>query len=158
MKTTVAIVGLGSRGRVTYAPIAKQYPDLMEITALADINPACVEEAAKEYNVPKERCFTSAEELLAQPKLADAIFICTQDQDHVREALMALEKGYHILMEKPISPSAEDCNKLLEASRKYDRKIVVCHVLRYTPFFSKIKEIISETFCSITEPALHRSD
>ena len=42
MKTTVAIVGLGSRGRVTYAPIAKQYPDLMEITALADINPACV--------------------------------------------------------------------------------------------------------------------
>lgn len=92
----------------------------------------------------KERCFTSAEELLAQPKLADAIFICTQDQDHVREALMALEKGYHILMEKPISPSAEDCNKLLEASRKYDRKIVVCHVLRYTPFFSKIKEIISE--------------
>ena len=63
MKTTVAIVGLGSRGRVTYAPIAKQYPDLMEITALADINPACVEEAAKEYNVPKERCFTSAEEL-----------------------------------------------------------------------------------------------
>ena len=47
-------------------------------------------------------------------------------------------------MEKPISPSAEDCNKLLEASRKYDRKIVVCHVLRYTPFFSKIKEIISE--------------
>ena len=144
MKTTVAIVGLGSRGRVTYAPIAKQYPDLMEITALADINPACVEEATKEYNVPKERCFTSAEELLAQPKLADAIFICTQDQDHVREALMALEKGYHILMEKPISPSAEDCNKLLEASRKYDRKIVVCHVLRYTPFFSKIKEIISE--------------
>ena len=144
MKTTVAIVGLGSRGRVTYAPIAKQYPDLMEITALADINPACVEEAAKEYNVPKERCFTSAEELLAQPKLADAIFICTQDQDHVREALVALEKGYHILMEKPISPSAEDCNKLLEASRKYDRKIVVCHVLRYTPFFSKIKEIISE--------------
>ena len=46
----------------------KQYPDLMEITALADINPACVEEAAKEYNVSKERCFTSAEELLAQPK------------------------------------------------------------------------------------------
>ena len=120
MKTTVAIVGLGSRGRVTYAPIAKQYPDLMEITALADLNPACVEEAAKEYNEPKERCFTSAEELLAQPKLADAIFICTQDQDHVREALLALEKGYHILMEKPISPSAEDCNKLLEASRKYD--------------------------------------
>ena len=104
----------------------------------------CRGSCKREYNVPKERCFTSAEELLAQPKLADAIFICTQDQDHVREALMALEKGYHILMEKPISPSAEDCNKLLEASRKYDRKIVVCHVLRYTPFFSKIKEIISE--------------
>lgn len=74
MKTTVAIVGLGSRGRVTYAPIAKQYPDLMEITALADINPACVEEAAKEYNVPKERCFTSAEELLAQPEAGGCDF------------------------------------------------------------------------------------
>lgn len=114
MKTTVAIVGLGSRGRVTYAPIAKQYPDLMEITALADINPACVEEAAKEYNVPRERCFTSAEELLAQPKLADVIFICTQDQDHVREALVALEKGYHILMENrflPVQRTAISCWK-----------------------------------------------
>ena len=87
MKTTVAIVGLGSRGRVTYAPIAKQYPDLMEITALADINPACVEEAAKEYNVPKERCFTSAEELLAQPKLADAIFILNEKRSINRSSI-----------------------------------------------------------------------
>ena len=92
MKTTVAIVGLGSRGRVTYAPIAKQYPDLMEITALADINPACVEEAAKEYNVPKEPALRVRKNF-TQPKLADAIFICTQDQDHVREALLALEKA-----------------------------------------------------------------
>ena len=143
MKTTVAIAGLGSRGRITYAPFASLHPDKMEITAAADIDPGALRETAKTYHIPEERCFTSAEELLAQPKMADAVFICTQDRDHVSQALTALERGYHILMEKPISPDPSECRRLLEASKKYDRKIVVCHVLRYTPFFSRMKELIA---------------
>ena len=67
MKTTVAIVGLGSRGRITYAPFASLHPDKMEITAAADIDPGALRETAKTYHIAEERCFTSPEELLAQP-------------------------------------------------------------------------------------------
>ena len=55
--------------------------------------------------------------MLKEKRLADAIIIATQDQDHVREALMAIEKGYHILMEKPISPSKDECLLLLDKAR-----------------------------------------
>lgn len=67
MKTTVAIVGLGSRGRITYAPFALLHPDKMEITAAADIDPGALQETAGTYHIPKERCFASAEELAAGP-------------------------------------------------------------------------------------------
>lgn len=73
-KMKVALAGLGSRGKDTYAPTAKLFPDKMEIVAIADIDPAKVQEVAKEYHIPEEMCFSSAEELIAQDKLADIMF------------------------------------------------------------------------------------
>ncbi len=141
-KLTVAIAGLGSRGGRTYAPAVKLYSDLMSLTAIADLNADNVSEIAKDFHIPKSHCFSSAESLLEQERLADALFICTQDRDHVRHAKLALEKGYHILLEKPISPDSEECRTLARLAKIYNRKVVVCHVLRYTPFFSKLKELL----------------
>lgn len=143
-KLKVALAGLGSRGKDTYAPTAKLYPDKMEIVAIADVDPAKVEEVAKEYNVPKEMCFSSAEELIAQEKLADVMFITTQDKQHVSQAIPALRKGYHLLLEKPISPDLDECREIVKVAEECDRKVVVCHVLRYTPFYTKLKEVIQE--------------
>ena len=142
-KLTIAIIGLGSRGMHTYAPAIERYADRAEIVAAADLRPANLKEFSERFHVPANRCFTSAEELLAQEKLADAVFICSQDRDHVPHGLLALEKGYHVLMEKPISPNPEDCRKLLESANRNNRRVVVCHVLRYTPFYRKLKELIS---------------
>lgn len=139
---TVAIAGLGGRGKDTYAPMALSRPDLMKIVAIADIVPEKVADVAQTYGVPPEGCFSSAEEMLAQPRLADVLFVCTQDRQHVGHAIPALEKGYHILMEKPISPVLSECQRVLQAAKKAQRQVVVCHVLRYTPFFQKIKEVI----------------
>ena len=141
-KLKVAIAGLGSRGKDTYAPTAKLFPEKMEIVAIADIDPAKVEEVAKEYNIPREMCFDSAEEMLLQERLADIMFITTQDRQHVGHAIPALKKGYHLLLEKPISPDLDECREIIKAAREYDRKVIVCHVLRYTPIYSKLKEII----------------
>lgn len=143
-KCTVAIAGLGSRGFQAYAPCAERFPDKMEIAAVADIIPSRVEEAAARYHIPPERCFSSAEEMLRQERLADIMFICTQDRQHVSHAIPALKKGYHLLLEKPISPELEECREILRAATEYNRKVVVCHVLRYTPFFEKIKRLIME--------------
>jgi predicted dehydrogenase len=55
---------------------------------------------------------------------------------------MALEKGHDILLEKPISSRLEELQAIQEAASCYMRKVIVCHVLRYTPFFRTIKSII----------------
>lgn len=141
-KLTVALAGLGSRGKDMYAPAAKLYPDKMEITAIADIDPEKVEDVAREYHIPKERCFCSAEELLAQEKLADVMFITTQDRQHVGHAIPALQKGYDLLLEKPVSPDLDECREIVKVAAECNRKVVVCHVLRYTPFYTKVKELI----------------
>ena len=138
----VALAGLGSRGKDTYAKTAKLFPEKMKITASADIDPDKVAEVAREYGVPAEHCFSSAEELLAQEKLADVMFITTQDRQHVGHAIPALKKGYDLLLEKPVSPDLQECRDLLKTAQECGRKVVVCHVLRYTPFYTKLKEIL----------------
>lgn len=139
---TVALAGLGSRGKDTYAKCAKLFPDKMKIVAIADIDPAKVEEVAREYNIPKEMCFNSAEEMLEKEQLADLMFITTQDKQHVGHAIPALRKGYHLLLEKPISPDVEECKKIVAVAKECERQVIVCHVLRYTPIYSKLKEVL----------------
>lgn len=140
----VAIAGLGNRGRDNYGKIGMLYPDKMEIVAAADIDPKKVALAAEEFRLPKEACFSSAEEMLAEEKLADVMVIATQDRQHVGHAIAALEKGYHLLLEKPVSPEVEECQMLAEAAKRCGRKVVVCHVLRYTPIYQKVKELLEE--------------
>ena len=90
---TVAIAGLGSRGRDTYAKAAKIYPDKMKIVAIADIDPEKVKLTAEEYDVPMSHCYESAEDMLKEEKLADEMIIATQDRQHVGQAIKALRKG-----------------------------------------------------------------
>lgn len=141
-KIKVALAGLGSRGKDTYAKAAKAFPDKIEIAAIADINPIKVHMVAEEYGIAPEYCFSSVEEMLEQEKLADVMFITTQDRQHVGHAIPALRKGYHLLLEKPISPELDECREIVKAARECDRKVIVCHVLRYTPIFRKVKEIL----------------
>ena len=143
-KMKVAIVGLGSRGLQVYAPIIEQNAEKMELVAVADILEERVREAKERYHLKEENCFHSAKELLEAERLADVMFICTQDREHVEQAVAAIKKGYHILLEKPVSPNVQECDLLLKTAEQYQRKVCVCHVLRYTPFYSKIKQMLSD--------------
>lgn len=142
-KVTVAICGMGIRGAEAYASYQKIRPDEMEITAVADPRPERRALAVREYHVRPEMCFASGEELLAQDKLADVLVIATQDADHIRYALPALEKGYHLLLEKPISPKLSECIALREKAHECNRIVMVCHVLRYTQFYQKIYDLLN---------------
>lgn len=139
---SVAIVGLGARGLHTYAPYAELFPDRMKVVAVADVIEERVQIAAEKYGVPKDKCFNSADEFFAQEKLADVVFITTQDREHVEHALKALELGYDILLEKPISPSLEECYSLKKKVDETGKLVIVCHVLRYTTFFKTVKKAI----------------
>ena len=131
------LLGAGQRGMI-YARYAHQkgHP----ITAVAEKDPVKREIAAREFSIPAERCFADAKELLALPQMADAAIIATMDRDHFGQAMPAMEKGYHLLLEKPISPVPEETLAIEEKARETGRRVVVCHVLRYTPFFREIKK------------------
>ena len=94
--------------------------------------------------IPPELAFTSWEELLARPQMADAALICTLDDMHTAPALAALRQGYHILLEKPMSNKEAECRAIARAAEESGRILSVCHVLRYTPFYRTIKRLIDE--------------
>lgn len=138
---TAIIVGAGHRGLI-YASYAKTRPDKFKIVGVADPNKLRREIVAKEYGLTPEQCFNSAGELAARGKIADGIINGTMDRQHVSTTLPLLKAGYDVLLEKPFALNEEDAGKLYAAARKYNRKIMICHVLRYAPFYSEIKKRI----------------
>lgn len=139
---TVVIIGAGGRGYLTYAPYAKKYPEQMKVVGVAEPDEKRRKMIQEEYRLSSENCFSTAEELFSAPRFADMAFICTQDHQHVKHGLLAMEAGYDILLEKPISADIGECQKLNQRARELKRFVTVCHVLRYAPFYQKIKELI----------------
>ena len=66
------------------------------------------------------------------------------DRDHFDPSMKAIELGYDILLEKPVSPIPEECVKLEAAAREKGVSVLICHVLRYTPFFRAVKKVIND--------------
>ena len=133
------VIGAGSRGSIYGSWAHKQG---IEIAAVADLRPDRLAEAGKLWNVPADRLFTDVNQLFALGKIADAAIIATMDRDHFGHVMAALDCGYDILLEKPISPDPRECIRIEEKANGLGKKITVCHVLRYTNFFGALKDII----------------
>ncbi|MBR3639230.1 MAG: Gfo/Idh/MocA family oxidoreductase, partial [Clostridia bacterium] len=140
-KLKIAVIGLGSRGNA-YSEYASLLPDECEIVACADVLPDRVKRFGDKYGVDEKMRFSSGEELLAQEQLADIAFICTMDRLHYGHAMAALERGYHLLLEKPISPVLSECIEIADLAKKKGLEVIVCHVLRYTNEYRKLKELV----------------
>ena len=111
------------------------------MVALCDVSAAALSRYSEKYGISKDNLFRDEEEFFTRRR-ADALVIATQDRDHVRMCIKALALGYDVLLEKPISPVKEELYALLEAHKRYGKKVLVCHVLRYAPAFLKVKEIL----------------
>ena len=141
-KLRIAIAGLGARGLDVYAQCLEEFSDRAVITAVADVDSRRVERAARRYQIPPECCFASAAELIGHEKLADALLLCTPDREHYRDALAALEKGYHLLLEKPVARTAQECIHIAQQANARGLHVMVCHLLRYTVFYQSIKALL----------------
>jgi predicted dehydrogenase len=137
----VLIAGFGQRGMDPYGVVIRDNPDRMQLCAIADPDPKRQALARKHFGADLT-CFDRAEEMLRLPRFADLVIVSVQDRDHHRIVVAALEKGYHVLVEKPIAPTLEECMDIAAKAKQYDRRVYVCHVLRYTPFYTIIKEDI----------------
>lgn len=133
------VIGAGSRGMI-YGSLAVCRG--VTIAAVADKRPDRLAYAGKKLGVPDNMLFSTAEELLSRDRVADAAIIATQDRDHFGHVMMALEKGYDVLLEKPISPDPKECLRIEQTANRLGRKVTVCHVLRYTALWGRIKEIL----------------
>ena len=142
-QVTAVLVGAGARGQV-YAEYARQHPEELRIVAVAEPRQDRRELACRAHGVGPERSFSSWEPLLEKPRMADAALICTLDGLHTAPALAALEKGYNVLMEKPMSNSEAECRAIAAAAERGGRVLCVCHVLRYTPFYATLKRLVDE--------------
>ncbi|MFT7617095.1 MAG: putative dehydrogenase [Planctomycetota bacterium] len=139
---TAITLGAGSRGNV-YGNYAVRYPDRLDIVGAAEPIEIRRQRYAKKHKIAKENLVTTWEHIFKRPKFADAIIITTPDDLHYGPCMAALEMGYDILLEKPISPSEQECKNIHAMVEKTGRIVAVCHVLRYAPYFQKLKEIVS---------------
>lgn len=136
-RVKIAIIGYGQRGK-TYADYALKNPEEFEVTAITEINESRGKTARENHDCP---VFGDYREFLNANIRADIVAIATQDRDHREHAIACMERGYDLLLEKPVANTEEDCRAIYETSARLKRKVIVCHVLRYTPFYHKIKEI-----------------
>ena len=138
---TYAILGYGGRGS-TFAALTKLSNINAKIVAVAEPDPDKRAEAAKFCELPDDMVFESAEELLAGPRLADAVINTTMDRLHAQTSISAMKKGYHLLLEKPMAVTLEDCMEIERTQRETGVVVAVCHSLRYNIFYDAIKKMI----------------
>ena len=138
---TAITLGAGARGNV-YGNYGLSFPNELKIVGVAEPIPIRNERYTKKHNIPESNRFVTWEHVFDQPKFADAIIITTPDELHYGPCIKALEMGYDVLLEKPISPSEEECREILTLANQTGRIVAVCHVLRYAPYFIRLKEMI----------------
>ncbi|XP_037040573.1 uncharacterized protein LOC119077467 [Bradysia coprophila] len=139
---TIAIVGAGDRGYI-YASFAKLYPQWLKVVAVCDHHDYQCERLAKEHTIPPENVFVGDWSLIAsRPKLADAVAICTTDAAHTGPAVAFADLKYHILLEKPMSVTVDECALIYKAIVRNKVLLAVGHVLRYTRYTKSMKRVL----------------
>ena len=136
---TAIIVGAGHRSLV-YARYALDHPDRLKIVGVADPDAERRQMAQRYFSLSDDMLFENAAALAQRGKLADAVINGTMDQQHVETAVPLLEAGYDMLLEKPFAINEAELRTLIGAARRSGRKVMICHVLRYAPFYAEIRK------------------
>lgn len=142
-KITAIVIGAGGRGN-QYASIMKRMPDRFEVVGVAEPIESRRNDIKEMYGLSDDVCYQDFRDMLSQPKMADVAVICTMDDMHTEPALMAIERGYDLLLEKPVAQTPEECAAIANVAKERGVSVLVCHVLRYAPFYTKVKRLLME--------------
>lgn len=142
-KLTAIVIGAGGRGQ-SMSNNMHRLPEQYEVVAVAEPLDNRRHAVKEKFGIPDDRCFADWKPLLALGKIADVAVIATMDKDHFEPTMQAISLHYDILLEKPVSPDPVECEKMARAAEKEGVKILVCHVLRYTLFYSTVKKLITD--------------
>lgn len=140
---TFAVLGLGNRAEAYLNHLERHFSGKYKVVAIADIDEGKLAKYKEMYQIEDKFVFKGYEEFIKVDKIADVVILTTLDNQHYIPAIDAINKGYHMILEKPIAMTLEETIKIAEEAKKHpELKIGVCHVLRHTPFFKTIKEIL----------------
>ncbi|WP_305787563.1 Gfo/Idh/MocA family protein [Symbioplanes lichenis] len=139
---TLALAGAGLRGQA-YArhAVASGHG---RVVAVAEPDRHRRELVATEFGIPAEQVYEDWADLAAQPRLADAAVIATQDRMHLGPAVALADRGYHILLEKPMAPTEPEAVAIADAALRNNVIFAICHVLRYTPYTRMLKKALDD--------------
>ena len=139
--TSIVAIGVGNRMR-TYMHYVLEHPELVQLVAVVEPDAIRRNAMGDLFHIPAEHRFEHYEDFFNNPVPADAVIICTPEREHYKPSMMALQHGYHILLEKPIAQTYQECVDIANMAKKMNRIVSICHVLRYHPCFLKVKELI----------------
>lgn len=140
-KITAIVVGCGDRATV-YCEEGVVNAGKLEIVAAIDPNPERLRYMREHFGVAENCCYTDMKDVLAQGRIADCVINGTMDQIHLETSVPFLKQGYHMLLEKPITNNREELFQIQKVANEHNCKLMICHVLRYAPFYRKAREII----------------
>lgn len=138
---TFIVLGAGNRGNV-YAHYSEMFPGQMKIVGVAEPIVSRRKRFSERYGIPEENQFVTWEDVFKKDKFADCIICAMPDKEHYLSALASMDAGYDLLLEKPIAQNWEQCNDILQKQKETKKVVAVCHVLRYTPFYMAMNEIV----------------
>jgi predicted dehydrogenase len=143
MKPVDAILlGAGQRGSEAVGAYALHRPDKLRFVAVAEPNEARRNHFAENHAIPPENRFADWRDILFRPRMAEACFNATQDRTHHESAIAALDAGYHLFLEKPMAHTPAGCVAIADHARANKRLLQICHPLRYSPFYTKVKSLL----------------
>ena len=138
---TAILIGAGGRG-TSYSRYMKSMPEKYKLIGVADPIAEKRRVIKEMWDLSDEMCFESWEDILALPKMADILVLATSDNLHYAPAMKAISLGYDLLLEKPVAQTVKECTDIANAASEKGVSVLVCHVLRYAPFFKKVKSVI----------------
>ncbi|MFB6614591.1 Gfo/Idh/MocA family protein [Streptomyces sp. NPDC085524] len=138
---TLAVVGAGDRG-TGYARWALAHPERARVVAVAEPRRIRRDRFAADHGLDAGAAVEDWRELAARGRVADAVLICTLDRDHLEPALAFAALGCHILLEKPMALTEEECRRIVAAVERAGVTLAVGHVLRYTPYTQALKAVV----------------
>ncbi len=136
------LVGAGNRGCV-YCDYSLIKPEELKIVAVVDLRELARKSACDRYSIPENMAFSSLDEFLDNRVECDIVINATMDEMHYETALKIIGAGYNMLIEKPVTAKKSELLEIKALAEEKGVNVFVCHVLRYTPFYKTIKEIIN---------------
>jgi UDP-N-acetylglucosamine 3-dehydrogenase len=136
-KIRYGIIGCGSIGLVYISELMRCSNS--ELLAVSDLRMEQLEKAVRQYAIPD--VYTNYKEMLIRDDI-DAVIVATPDQMHEEHTIVSLESGKHVLCEKPMALTPDECRNMIRISGKTGRKLMIGQVCRYAPGFMLTKKLI----------------